>query len=88
MYKFLGENLQFPEIAIRKKWEGKCFLRFVVSESGRISDVKVVKGTPNCIPCDEEAVRVVRSMPDWVPAKNKGKNVKSYFTLPITFKLT
>jgi protein TonB len=62
-------------------------LKFVVNESGSISDVQVLKGVPGCSDCDKEAIRVVKSMPAWKAAKMTGKAVKCYFNLPISFKI-
>jgi protein TonB len=59
----------------------------VVDENGTISNVKVVRGVPNCPECDKEAVRVVKSMPAWVPGKIQGDAVSSFFMLPIIFAL-
>lgn len=84
---YLRDNLHYPEIAIQLGLEGKCYLKFVVSKVGDISDVTVVRGVEDCPECDKEAVRVVRSMPLWTPGKINGRPVKSEFNLPITFKL-
>lgn len=87
MMKYLGKNIKYPEIAIQANIQGKVTLRFVVGKNGEIENVNVVKGVPGCPECDKEAIRVVKSMPKWKPAKNDGKVVKSYFSLPVTFKL-
>ena len=87
MKKFLGENLNYPQTAIEEELQGKCFLSFIVDTQGNISDVTVTRGVPDCKECDREAVRVVKQMPKWTPAKNGGKVVKSKFNLPVTFKL-
>ena len=60
-------------------------LKFVVEKDGSISDVKVLRGIGGG--CDEEAVRVVKSMPTWKPGKQRGQPVRVYYTLPIDFKL-
>lgn len=87
MMKYLSKNIKYPEIAIQANIQGRVTLRFVVGKDGSIENVTVVKGVPGCPECDKEAVRVVRNMPKWKPAKNDGKVVKSYFNLPVTFKL-
>lgn len=87
MMKFFNQNMKYPEIAVQAGIEGKASLRFVVDKEGSISDIRVVKGVPNCPECDKEAVRVVRAMPKWKPGKVGGKAVKSYFNMPVTFKL-
>jgi protein TonB len=87
MAKFIQKNLQYPAMAREAGISGKCFLKFVVNESGSISDVQVLKGVPGCSDCDKEAIRVVKSMPAWKAAKMTGKAVKCYFNLPISFKI-
>ncbi len=87
MAKFIQKNLQYPAMAREAGISGKCFLKFVVNESGNISDVQVLKGVPGCGDCDKEAIRVVKSMPAWKAAKMTGKAVKCYFNLPISFKI-
>lgn len=87
LMKFLQNNLTYPQTAIESGLQGKCYLRFVVAKDGAISNVTVVKKVPDCPECDEEAIRVVKMMPKWIPGKAKGKAVNSYFNLPINFKL-
>jgi len=83
--KFLQNNLKYPKAAQRANVKGKVFLSFVVNSQGKISDIKVLKGIG--FGCDEEAVRVVQSMPAWTPGKQGGRSVSSRFTLPISFTL-
>lgn len=87
MMKFLGDKMKYPETAVQAGIEGKCYLRFIVGTDGSIQDVKVTRGVPDCPECDREAMRVVRSMPKWKPGKNGGKGVRSYFDLPVNFRL-
>jgi len=87
LVKFIQKNLQYPPMAREAGITGKCVLRFVVNETGEISNVEVLKGVPGCPDCDKEAVRVVKAMPKWKPGKMTGKAVKCYFNLPINFKL-
>ena len=86
-FPFVKENLKYPENARKNKIEGKCFLQFVVQKDGSISNVKVKKGVPDCPECDAEAIRLVKSMPNWSPGKNYSQEVNSLFSLPIAFKL-
>jgi len=85
LIKYFGENLNYPEIAIRAGVEGKVILGFIVDRSGKIKDVKVLKGIG--AGCDEEAIRVVSSMPDWNPGKQNGKPVNTLINIPVVFKL-
>jgi periplasmic protein TonB len=88
MSKFMQENLTYPVSARQQGTEGKCFLKFIVNTSGNIEQIQVLKGVPNCEECDKEAMRVIKLMPAWKPAKINGRAVPCYFNLPINFKLT
>lgn len=85
MKEYLQKNIVVPESVRSGKVKGKCYLKFVVSTTGNVSNVKVIRGIPDCKECDAEAVRVVKAMPNWTPAKNNGKPVDCYFNLPISF---
>ena len=87
MMKYIQKNIQYPQMAKEAGLSGKCFLKFVVNGSGNITDVTVLKGVPGCGECDREAIRVVKSMPKWKPAKMTGRSVKCYFNLPFSFKI-
>ena len=85
--QYLDENIVYPQRAVQLEIEGRCYLQFIVSDSGNISNIKVKRGVPDCPECDEEAVRVVKGMPNWIPAEIGGKPVNSTFNLPVSFKL-
>ncbi len=87
MMKYMRDNTQYPAMAREAGISGKCFLKFVVNESGDISNVEILKGVPGCSDCDKEAIRVVKSMPKWKAAKMTGRAVKCYFNLPFSFKI-
>ncbi|MDI1353967.1 MAG: TonB family protein [bacterium] len=87
MMKYIQSNIQYPSMAREAGISGKCFLKFVVNETGSISNVEILKGVPGCPDCDKEAIRVIKSMPGWKPAKMTGRAVKCYFNLPINFKI-
>ena len=87
MDQFLALNLEYPDVATDKGIEGKCYIKFVVDRDGSISHPDVVKKVPDCPECDAEALRVIRKMPKWNPAKLNGKIVDSYVILPISFVL-
>jgi protein TonB len=84
---FIEANLEIPAVVVEKGIVGKCYLQFIVSKSGNISNVKSQRGVPNCPECDAEAIRMVKSMPAWKPGKIGGKPVHSTFNLPVSFKL-
>ena len=85
MMQFVAENVKYPQDAIDKEISGRVLVSFVVEKDGSIGDVKVVKGIGGG--CDEEAVRVVNTMPKWKPGMDKGKPVRVSYMMPITFKL-
>ena len=85
MRKFLGKNVQYPAAATRANVSGRVTVQFVVEKDGSIGAVKVLKGIG--FGCDEEAIRVVKSMPKWNPGKQNGKPVRVYFNLPVTYTL-
>jgi protein TonB len=58
----------------------------IIQKDGSISNVSVLRGAPDCPECDKEAVWVIKSMPNWVPAKVNGQPVNSYFNLPVRFR--
>ncbi len=78
-------NLQYPEEAIKTQTHGQVVLEFVVDQTGAITDAKVIKGIGHG--CDEEALRILESMPAWTPAMQDGKTVPVRMKLPILFQL-
>jgi protein TonB len=82
---YLQQNIKYPEEAKELGIQGKVFVTFVVEVDGSISDVRVLRGIGGG--CDEEAIRVVKSMPKWVPGKQRGVPVRVQFNLPIKFTL-
>ena len=82
---FLNENLIYPTIAQENGIQGRVVCSFVVNQDGSIVDIQVVRGIDPSL--DREAVRVINSMPKWVPGKQRGKPVRVKFNLPITFRL-
>lgn len=85
MIAFLQKNIRIPAVAEERGISGKVYLKFIISETGKISNVTINKKLPGCPECDAEAKRVVEMMPDWVPARNDGKAVNTWYTLPIVF---
>ncbi|MFD2248579.1 energy transducer TonB [Pontibacter ruber] len=85
MMKYLGKNIRYPAAAQRAGVEGLVVLSFVVSKTGEISEIQVVKGLG--AGCDEEAMRVVKTMPKWTPGKQNGREVPVRYTLPVRFTI-
>lgn len=84
-YKYLTQNLRYPRKALKANVEGKVVVRFIIAEDGGISNVEVFKGIG--YDCDEEAVRVLKSSPNWIPGKQRGRNVKVSIMVPLTFEI-
>lgn len=84
-YKYVGDNLKYPDMASRMNIQGRVFVQFVIEKDGSITDVQVVKGIG--AGCDEEAVRVVSQAPAWEPGKQRGRPVRVRMILPIVFRL-
>ena len=82
---FLVKNISYPEQAKKDSITGKVFVQFVIDEAGRIAESKIIRGVAPLL--DEEALRVINTMPAWTPGTVKGKAVKVAFTLPIMFAL-
>ena len=86
LFKYLAENVKYPVIAQENGIQGRVICQFVVNKDGKIVDVEVVRsgGDPSL---DKEAVRVIKSMPNWKAGKQRGKAVRVKYTLPVNFKL-
>lgn len=85
MYKYLGENIIYPDAAREDKAEGVVYVNFVIDLDGKVTNVKVLRGIHEA--CDKEAIRVVSEMPPWTPARQKGTKVKMAYNLPIRFSM-
>lgn len=82
---WLGKNIRYPEAAQQNDVQGRVIVKFIVEKDGSVSQAQIVKGVDKDL--DKEALRVVNKMPKWQAGKNNGVAVRSYFTLPVTFKL-
>jgi len=85
LMNYLRRNLKYPETAKKNKQEGRVFVGFVVEKDGSISNVSVMRGV--CEELDNEAVRVVKTLPKFTPGMHGGKPVRVQYTLPVVFKL-
>lgn len=83
--KFLLDNMKYPAMARESSISGTVYLTFVVGRDGTISGIKLLRGIGGG--CDEEAIRVVKMMPSWIPGRQGGKPVKVQFNMPIKFTL-
>ena len=85
LYKWLSNNLVYPSIAAERGTQGTVTLRFVVTESGDIGEIQILKGSEQEL--DKEALRVVRQLPKFIPGRQNVQAVPVWFTLPVKFKL-
>ena len=84
LYQFLSSQIRYPPDALENKVEGKVFVRFVINPDGSITKVNVLRGIG--YGCDEEAIRVVKMMPSWIPGEEKGQKVPVFSSLAVNFK--
>jgi len=82
---FLASNIKYPVVAQENGVQGRVVVQFVVERDGSITDVRVVRSVDPSL--DKEAVRLVKSMPKWIPGKQNGQAVRVRFTLPVNFRL-
>jgi periplasmic protein TonB len=85
MYDYLRTKIKYPAMARENNITGRVYINFVVDKDGVIKDVKVLRGIG--FGCDEEAVRVIKSMPSWKPGKQNGRSVPVSYNMPINFSL-
>jgi len=85
LYKYLAENTKYPEPAKENGITGTVWVQFIIDKSGKVTNVKVVRSVDPYL--DKEAMRVVKSMPKWSPASQRGKPVRVIFQVPIRFEL-
>ena len=85
LINFLNANIVYPQQAAQDKVEGKVVVQFTVKKTGKIDNVKVLRSVRKDL--DDEAVRVVKMMPDFIPAKQNGEVADMPYTIPVSFKL-
>ena len=85
LMKYIRDNMQYPSIAQENGIQGRVVVRFVVSKDGSVRDVTVMRGVDPSL--DKEAIRVVKSLPNFIPGKQNGHAVNVYYILPVSFRL-
>jgi protein TonB len=85
LMKFINDNIKYPEEAIANNIEGRVVLRFVVSTDGSVKRIELIKGVDPLL--NQEAMRVISSLPKWKPGKNNGNPAAVWFSVPVTFTL-
>lgn len=85
LQKFISKNIRYPEYAIEHEISGKVFIEFVVEKDGTLTNYAILKAPHEVL--EEEAVRLIRAMPAWTPAKDGGYPVRSKMIVPLTFEM-
>lgn len=85
LMKYIAEHMKYPNIAQENGTQGRVTCQFVVGSDGSVRDVNVLRGVDPYL--DKEAIRVIKSMPKWIPGKQNGKAVSVKYTVPIIFRL-
>lgn len=85
MYQYIASNIVYPYLARERNISGTVYVSFIIEKDGSISNVSILKGIGGG--CDEEAIRVVKNMPKWIPGKEKRNPVRVRYNLPIKFFL-
>ena len=85
MYNYIAKNISYPVKAKEAGVTGRVFVSFIIEKDGSISKVEVMRGIGSG--CDKEAVKVISSMPKWKPGKQRGKEVRVQYRMPINFLL-
>ena len=86
MIDYINDNLRYPIDAQNKGIQGRAICQFVINKDGRVVDVQVVRSTGNSS-LDNEAIRLISSMPKWKPGMQRGKPVRVKYTVPVNFRL-
>ncbi|MBL4754248.1 MAG: energy transducer TonB [Flavobacteriales bacterium] len=85
LLNYIQKRVRYPKMASGAGVQGTVYVSFVVNKKGEVVDVKVIRGIGSG--CDREALRVIKSLPQWEPGKQRGKAVSVEFTLPVRYKL-
>lgn len=84
--RYISSNIQYPARAVEDGVQGRVIVQFTISRTGKIENVSIVRGRHPAL--DKEAIRVVKSMPDWKPGRKDGRTLNVQYSLPVTFQLS
>lgn len=84
-FNFINENIQYPDSSFINKIYGKVIAKFIIRQSGKIDSIEVIKGVNDEL--NNEAIRLIKLFPNWIPAQINGREVSSYTTFPISFNI-
>ena len=85
MLAYIEQNLRYPIFAEEMGLQGRVIIGIVVEKDGSLTDIKVVKSVDPSL--DKEAIRVVKTMPNWIPGMQDGEPVRVKYKIPVTFRL-
>lgn len=85
LFTYLSKNIKYPVEAEENNIQGRVIVSFVVERDGSITDISVIKSVHPLL--DNEAIRITKLMPKWIPAKQNGETVRVRYTVPVTFRL-
>ncbi len=85
LLKYIYSNIKYPRSARQQGIQGKAYIQFIVEKDGSLAEIETLQGV--CADIEAECHRVIKSLPDWEPGKQRGEAVKVLFTLPIAFRL-
>jgi periplasmic protein TonB len=85
MLEYIAKNIKYPPVARENGIQGRVYVTFVVDKEGKIKEAKILRGIGGG--CDEEALRVVKAMPEWKPGRQNGRSVQVQYNLPVNFVL-
>ena len=86
IFSYIAENVVYPEQAKNDTIQGTVYLKFVVDKTGKVAQTEVIRGVHPLL--DQEAIKVIENMPEWIPGKQSGKPVDVIIQIPIKFQLT
>jgi len=85
LLKYISSHIVYPAVPLQNGVQGKVMIRFVVTKTGLVDNIEIIRSLDPA--CDKEAIRVIKTLPKFIPGKQNGKNVAVWYNLPITFKL-
>lgn len=83
--EYLIKNINYPKKARKAGIQGTVYITFIIEKDGKVSNVRILRGIGGG--CDEESLRVVKNMPKWKPGRQRGKNVRVQYNMPLKFTL-
>jgi len=85
LLRYIAEHTKYPAIAIENNIQGKVFVKFVVSSDGSVKRIEILRGLHPLL--DDEALRVISTLPAWKPGRQNGKAVPVWFSVPVSFRI-